>query len=62
MNEEQQQIKANYKISFKESAKAVTAEVTVMNDNKEDALKEAKELFEEASKYANLKTLQKGEK
>ena len=51
-------MKNNYRVKFTESQKAVSCEVVVESES-EDVLNEAKELFEGASEYAKLKTLQK---
>lgn len=49
------------KISFDGQSKGVVASVQIEADDLkgEDVLKEAQELFEQADKYANLKSIQK---
>jgi len=49
------------KVTFREQAKGVIAETHIESDemSKEDILKENRELFNEATAYARLKTLEK---
>jgi hypothetical protein len=51
------QMNSSYKINITEGEKSIKCEVTVENPSKEDVIKEAKEIFEEMSKYTKAKTL-----
>lgn len=49
------------KVTFREQSKAVIAETSIESDEmtKEEILKENRNLFNEATAYARLKTLEK---
>ena len=54
-------LKKKIKIGFTEQSKAVTADVSIESDemSTDDILKETRELFELASKFSKIKTLEK---
>jgi len=47
------------KIKFTEAQKSVTTEVVVEHEDGKEAMKLAKQLFQEAMEYSKIKTLQK---
>lgn len=48
---------SSYKININEGEKSIKCEISVENPSKEECIKDAKELFEEMSKYTKAKTL-----
>lgn len=49
----------SYKIKISEGQKSVTCEVAVEKEDKEEAINEVKEIYEDISKYCKDKTIEK---